>query len=276
MFSMRLYLYATALSASLLVEALSMGRSHSGSMLQLSAPPSPRHSQSDTYYTEPPNSTRRESMLSIAFITAVPFSLLLPSTSTAANLPENTGADLSRTGSIETLIPIIKMQQSLLAAKTKLFETNDGSSLVSAQECKIILKSLLTAIPREEKAFKRMFDSYSTPVSYKQKFLDQNAFLVYYTKGFDGPGRPNIESGEDGSNNVQTMQYGARNDAWTAVDNLFVELEFNISNEGKERMDDMSNREDLLMFASKALGAISDYLHFAPEADVAEARSRIG
>ena len=47
-------------------------------------------------------------------------------------------------------------------------------------ECTSILKTLqLNNIPRDENDFKRLFDSYSTPVSYKQKFLDQNAFLVY-------------------------------------------------------------------------------------------------
>lgn len=40
------------------------------------------------------------------------------------------------------------------------------------------LGSLLEPIPRNERAFKLIFDAYSDPVSYKQKFLDQNAFLV--------------------------------------------------------------------------------------------------
>lgn len=270
-------LYVLALSASTLVDALAAGRKHFGSIVQLSTPLSPQQSHSDTDAEPPYRLNRRQSIFSIACITAVPFTMLLPSTSTAANLPENTGADLSRTGSIETLIPIIKMQQSLMDAKEKLSQRHEGySGIVSADECKIIMKSLFTAIPREENAFKRLFDSYSTPVSYKQKFLDQNAFLVYYTKGFDGPGRPNIESGENGSDNVQTMQYGARNEAWTAVDDLFVELEFNISNEGKERIDDMSNWEDLLMLTSEAIRAFDDYLRLAPGTDVIEARSRIG
>jgi len=72
------------------------------------------------------------------------------------------------------------------------------------------------------------------------------------------------------------MQYGARNEAWTAVDDLFVELEFNISNEEKQRIDDMSSREDLLILASEAIRAFDDYLRFAPGADVTEACSRIG
>jgi len=153
-------LYVLAFSASILAEALATGRKHLGSIVQLSTPLSPQRSQSDTDAQQPYRLTRRESILSIACITAVPLIILLPSPSTAANLPENTGADLSRTGSIETLIPIIKMQQSLLDAKKKLSQRHDGySGIVSADECKIIMKSLFTAIPREEKAFKRMFDS---------------------------------------------------------------------------------------------------------------------
>ena len=47
--------------------------------------------------------------------------------------------------------------------------------------------------PKDEKSLKRLFDEYSSDVSYKQKYMDSNAFVVYYTKGFDGKDRPNIE-----------------------------------------------------------------------------------
>ena len=45
--------------------------------------------------------------------TSVPFA------SSAANLPQSTGADLSRTGTIDTLIPIIAMKQSLEVINSK-------------------------------------------------------------------------------------------------------------------------------------------------------------
>ncbi|KAK7249442.1 hypothetical protein SO694_00049049 [Aureococcus anophagefferens] len=70
--------------------------------------------------------------------------------------------------------------------------------------------------PRDEKSFKRLFDEYSSDVSYKQKYMDSNAFVVYYTKGFDGKDRPNIE--DDPAAERQTKQFGFRNDAWAAVD----------------------------------------------------------
>ena len=110
------------------------------------------------------------------------------------------------------------------------------------------------------------------PVSYKQKFLDQNAFLVYYTKGFDGPGRPNIE--EDDTNSIQTIQYGLRNDAWAAVDDLFVELEFG----QKSTVDDSTGSSigELTTFAETVLKAVDSYLDLAPAADVKEAMHILG
>lgn len=93
----------------------------------------------------------------------------------AANLPQNTGADLSKTGTIDTLIPIVAMKQSLESINSQL--TAKSGKLIP-DDCKSALKTLQQNIPRDENEFKRVFDSYSTPVSYKQKFLDQNAFLV--------------------------------------------------------------------------------------------------
>lgn len=189
-----------------------------------------------------------------------------PAIANAANLPPSNGADLSRTGSLDTLVPIVKMRRSISNAKSVLSDGNE-STLVSSEKCTVILKGLLATVPREEKQFKRIFDSYSTPVSYKQKFLDQNAFLVYYSKGFDGPGRPSIENtGSDVENSIQTMQYGFRNEAWTAVDDVFTELEF-----GAKGSADSVDAKDLHDLIGRALMAFDSYLSLAPEADVREA-----
>jgi hypothetical protein len=118
------------------------------------------------------------------------------------------------------------------------------------------------AIPSSEQDFKRLFDAYSDPVSYKQKFLDQNAFLVYYTKGFDGPGRANIE---EGVNERQTLQFGARNEVWIAWENFLVELKF---------IDDADN--DLSKYLADTTRAIDSYLRLAPVADVKEAQQTLG
>eukprot|EP00986_Skeletonema_menzelii_P000599 scaffold162_cov143-Skeletonema_menzelii.AAC.18 len=182
----------------------------------------------------------------------------VPSAS-AANLPQSTGADLSKTGTIDTLIPIVAMKQRLESINSHLMSK---SGKLFPDECKSILKALQQNIPRDENDFKRIFDSYSTPVSYKQKFLDQNAFLVYYTKGFDGPGRPNIEN--DTENSIQTLQYGARNDAWSAMDDFFVELDYGL------RSSD-SDAAELAALAQRVMLALDAYLSLAPVADVEQA-----
>ena len=185
----------------------------------------------------------------------------------AANLPNNLGADLTKTGTLETLIPIVTIERSLVNAKLQLTQSTNG--LASPEICTNILHSILASVPREKDSFNRIFDSYSTPVSYKQKFLDQNAFLVYYTKGFDGPGRPSIEIG-DARENLQTLQYGARNDVWTAMEDLFVELEF-----GKSGGDGTSTAE-LGNLIDVTLSLLNSYLRLAPIADVEEVRSQLG
>lgn len=191
----------------------------------------------------------------------------LPCLANAANLPQSNGADLSRTGSVDTLIPIIQMRRSILKSKGVIPDETQQHSSMTTQQCTRILQQLSSSMPREEKPFKRIFDAYSTPVSYKQKFLDQNAFLVYYSKGFDGPGRPNIESdGEDVTNSIQTLQYGFRNEAWAAMDDVFTELEF-----GAKGIDNTVDTKDLRDLIDKALMAFDAYLALAPEKDLNEA-----
>jgi len=197
--------------------------------------------------------------------------LLSPATATASNMPTNNGADLSNTGSIDTLVPIVAIQQTIISCKLQLDKSNQGyENSVSPETCKSLLESLVKTIPRDETSFKRIFDAYSTPVSYKQKFLDQNAFLVYYTKGYDGDNRPNIE--ED-VNTKQLKQYGSRNDAWAAIDDLFVELEF-----GQKAKDDdntLSSKGELISLIDKVRAALDSYLSLAPVSDVKEALTRI-
>ena len=109
-------------------------------------------------------------------------------------------------------------------------------------------------------------------MSYKQKFLDQNAFLVYYTKGYDGPGRPSIEEGD--TNSLQTLQYGSRNDAWAGMDDLFVELEFG---QGAKADDGtLSSKEELVALFDKVLMTLDSYLRLVPVADVEEASRQLG
>jgi hypothetical protein len=177
----------------------------------------------------------------------------------ARNLPEPSTADTSKTGTIEAMIPVVLLEKQLGRIKASVEADADlGSSK--------IIDGLLREmnIPTEEKSFKSIFDAYSDPVSYKQKFLDQNAFLVYYTKGFDGPDRPSIESDLPVK---QPLQLGARNDAWVAWDDFLAELDFLRSNPAS------SDKADLLKPLAKTIDAIEGYLRQAPPDDVGKTRA---
>lgn len=188
-----------------------------------------------------------------------------PKPAFASNLPQNTGADFSKSNTVEALIPIVKMDRSLRTAKSLLHGNSDEVGMKALAEN--IISVLKSSIPLEnEIAFKKIFDEYSDPVSYKQKFMDQNAFLVYYTKGFDGPNRPSMESGDVPK---QTLQYGSRNDAWVAVNDLVEELMF------AKKSGDGSSVEDLLIPLDRAIVAFAQYLSLAPKPDVEKANQSL-
>ena len=118
------------------------------------------------------------SFLSFSLLVSPPTigNVFLTGPSLARNLPEYNGAIGNKRGTVEALVPIVKMRNQLSDANKQI---NDFKTL----------KNILNGIPNEEKAFKRIFDEFSLDVSYKQRYLDSNAFLVYYTKGFDGINR---------------------------------------------------------------------------------------
>jgi hypothetical protein len=205
----------------------------------------------------PTMSTDRRRALQILTGGAVSASCLAPFVEPlpvhARNLPEPSTADTSKTGTVEAMIPVVLLEKQLGKIKSSLEADANLGSLKN-------IDGLLWNIPFEEKTFKAIFDAYSDPVSYKQKFLDQNAFLVYYSKGFDGPDRPNIESDLPVK---QTLQLGARNDARVAWDDFLAELDFARSNS--------SDQEDLLKPLSKTIGAVEEYLRLSPPDDLAKA-----
>ena len=122
---------------------------------------------------------------------------------TRRNLPTDTGASSAQRGTVAGLVPIVELQSAVRAASAAL---PDVGAVARA----------LDAVPTQEVAFKRTFDEFSEGVSYKQVWRDQNAFLVYYTGGFDGAGRPSIEN-DTPSEERQRQQYGLRNEAWLAI-----------------------------------------------------------
>ena len=108
-------------------------------------------------------------------------------------------------------------------------------------------------------------DAYSVPVSYKQRFVDANAFLVYYSKGFDGPGRPTIEQDLPVK---QTLQYGSRNDAWVAWEEFLVEWDF--ASKGED-----DSKDELQQALDKTVKALDAYLSLAPVEDLKQAKSAV-
>lgn len=191
--------------------------------------------------------------------------IIRPRPATASNLPSDTGANQSKTGTVEKLIPIVDFDKSLKEVRTILSISSENSSQVVDQEYLRQISAILKKFPNDEKAFKRRFDEYSDPVSYKSKYLDSNAFLVYYTKGFDGTNRESIESGEMSK---QILQYGARNEVWNAFDDMMVEIVFALK-------DGSSTFGDLLDLLNKVIGSLDVYIKLAPIDDVQSARNII-
>ena len=184
--------------------------------------------------------SRRETLVSVLSSTTITLT---------RNLPESNGADLSGTGTVEALRPIVRLRQELGIIRNELDQEKVSTISIS--------------IPTKEQDFKRIFDAYSHPVSYKQRFLDQNAFLVYYTNGYDGPNRPKLEEKDDPGARKQSAQYGARNDAWVAWDNFLSELEFV---KGQREDDD----RELKTLLEAVIQSVDAYLSQAPSYDVEE------
>ena len=174
----------------------------------------------------------------------------------ARNLPESTGAKGDARGTVAALVPLMKLESSLAAA----------TEAAAARKLDVAAKALAES-PADEKAFKRLFDEYSADVSYKQKYMDSNAFVVYYTKGFDGAGRPSIE--DDPAAERQTKQYGFRNDAWVGVDDARAELAYLKSEPGE-------STAELTAMLKRASSALGNYLALAPPDDVSAARAAAG
>jgi hypothetical protein len=218
-------------------------------------------------------SSRRTTLESILTVTLFPILLQgyvpLVEPAAARNLPTATGADTSQTGTLQALLPIVALRQSLERVQEQ--RNNDRSTATATATATTLqrttLSLLLDAIPQQEVPFKRLFDAYSNRVSYKQAFMDQNAFLVYYSKGFDGPGRPTLEAAERGdseSEQRQTLQFGARNDAWIAWEACLVEFKYLIDKEN-----------DFDVTLAKTIQAVDSYLALAPPEDVKQAKERL-
>ena len=172
----------------------------------------------------------------------------------AANLPTDTGASAAQRGTVAGLVPIVELQSTIRAASAAL---PDVGAVARA----------LDAVPAQEVAFKRTFDEFSEGVSYKQVWRDQNAFLVYYTGGFDGAGRPSIEN-DTPSEERQRQQYGLRNEVWLAIADVRAELDFLRKSDATSDVDG-----EVRAALRRADAALDGYLGLVPEPLLADARA---
>jgi hypothetical protein len=203
-------------------------------------------------------------------------------------MPVSNGADTSKFGTVSALLPIVELRTDLASLKQTLQNQHVGKvdgSLNAITKTKTAIsftkseenggssrENTSAAIPTLETDFKRLFDAYSDQVSYKQKFLDQNAFLVYYTNGYDGPGRDSLE--KDPVNERQTLQFGARNEAWIGWDDFVAEWEFYSSSSRRTSIIDDADDSllDMIKYLSNTINAVDRYLVLSPPQDLEAAQ----
>lgn len=184
------------------------------------------------------------------------------------NLPEDNGARKDLVGSQEGLMPIIAIHDVLSERQSALAASIAKDRGLFRPVIEDSLSLLKSKVPSEEKAFKRIFDTYSNTISYKQQFLDKNAFLVYYTKGFDGPGRENIET-ESPAELLQKGQYGYRNDAFIAYDDLIGELDYLLKiitdTKSTTTIIPESDTRDLMKYVNAAVNGVAKYVEISQQ-----------
>ena len=198
-------------------------------------------------------------LLAAALLATQDLQLLHPALGHAAfarNLPESTGASGKLRGTVEALVPIVKLESSVSDAI---------AALPNLDACALALNGA----PAGEKDFKRLFDEYSEGISYKQNYLDKNAFVVYYTQGFDGANRPSIETESD-SELKQKVQFGARNDAWLGFDDARAEAAYLQTH--PPAPGDAGELKELRAALLRTKAALADYEAQAPPEQVAAAR----
>jgi hypothetical protein len=198
----------------------------------------------------------------------------MPRSTSASNIPKSNGANLSKVGTLEMLLPLVQLRYILLECATIV--DNAGESLIAGntQKKEVVTKlsALLELIPQEESKLKKLFDEYSDTVSYKQRYLDQNAFLVYYTRGFDGPSRPTIEETND--NDKQALQYGTRNDVWVSLEDIISTLKYYSLNTINPN-DEKEALQDMKVSFHRAILAMDSYLDLVPQEQLGEAQKLI-
>eukprot|EP00537_Pseudo-nitzschia_pungens_P018684 CAMPEP_0172404760 /NCGR_PEP_ID=MMETSP1061-20121228/64252_1 /TAXON_ID=37318 /ORGANISM="Pseudo-nitzschia pungens, Strain cf. pungens" /LENGTH=322 /DNA_ID=CAMNT_0013139687 /DNA_START=36 /DNA_END=1004 /DNA_ORIENTATION=- len=266
-----------------------LGETEIGIIFKAESTTSDNVSSVNRYRTSPSSRRRLFSMISHQLLegTALGFAALSSPgrPAFARNLPASNGADTSKVGTVAALIPLVTLRNNLKSLRLSVEEeqrnTDNGRPLDTITKSKTEFSFKIVAkdssrgsatIPIREEAFKRIFDAYSDQVSYKQKFLDQNAFLVYYTKGYDGPGRDSLE--KDPVNERQTLQFGARNEAWICWDDFLAEWDFYASS-ARGTADIEEVLLDMMKYLSNTIQAVDNYLKLSPPEDLQAAQQEL-
>lgn len=210
--------------------------------------------------------SNRRSALQLLFGVA---SFLTQTFPLSAGAQQTNSNSLHADTAVDRLIPIIMMEQEMETLIGEWHDMKRNNNINALTLCKHISDN--PRIPSQEKDFKALLDNYSQPVSYKTKFMNQNAFLVYYTQGYDGPNRPSIETDSD-QEALQKRQYGARNDAWVSWDNTLAAAEDPIL---QKSQDPNEIAIEVITPLTNSFNAIHAYLNEAPSSDLEQALNRL-
>ena len=88
---------------------------------------------------------------------------------------------------------------------------------------------------------------------------------MYYTNGYDGPGRDSLE--KDPVNERQTLQFGARNEAWIGWDDFLAEWEY-YSSSSHSSDDAEESFSEMMKCLSNTIEAVDRYLRLSPPQDL--------
>jgi hypothetical protein len=172
----------------------------------------------------------------------------------AAARPALAVNDAAEHGSAKALAPIVAFAGAL------------GEAVRAAEEPALDrCGAALSRLPASQAAFKASLDRFSEANSYMSEYKDKNAFVVYYTGGFDGPGRARLGTREDvdPQRELQSLQNGFRNEGWASLDDARATLDVlaKAAPSGASDADDLADLRAALRAAEKALLA---YIELAP------------
>ncbi|CAM9567841.1 unnamed protein product [Chrysoparadoxa australica] len=175
---------------------------------------------------------------------------------------------LTQASSKQKLPATIAALAHVLKVKTLL---EDGAAAVKGRDLALARKTL-ASVPEATK-LKAVFDAYAGPVSYSTRVKENNAFLIYYTGGYDGTGRAKLGSREeeeqDPSIARQAEQYGLRNEVIFQLAEANSLLDF-VSSSGPDEQE-LPELAELQEALASAVTSIDKFLALASPDDLRQA-----